>query len=225
LRLRLRGHQPRDQHPGHLAADLAGALAAARLEPLHRPVDRAQDRQRRDLGVDRPEDAGGDPLLEDLAEGVLVFVAPLLHLPPPGLAQGLDLEVGERARRPLLGVVQQHHVPFDQQAQLLIRRDGQPAHPRREGQEAPQRILLDEGEQLLLVLEVVIEVAHRHPQFRRDIAHAGGLEAAPAEDPRRRVEDLALLVEHLVRGSPRDLNHRSKSLHSGASLSRDGGIW
>ena len=101
------------------------------------------------------------------------------------------------------------------------------AHPRGDLQQAGEGVLLDEGEELLLVLEVVVEVADRHPQLRRDVPHPGRLQAAATEDPRSRVEDLALLLQDFValivmtagflpsRGG--DLNHRSKVCRSGAA--------
>jgi hypothetical protein len=64
--------------------------------------------------------------------------------------------------------------------------------PRR-GQRVEQpveRPVLTEEENLFLAAEVVIQVAGREVRGHGDVAHAGGGEAAGAEDARRRAHDL-----------------------------------
>ena len=90
--------------------------------------------------------------------------------------------------------VEQDDVLLDQHEQSAIGAELLVPHPVRQLEERLQGVFLDEGEERLFVLEVVVEVADRHVELRRDVAHPGGLEAAPAEDSRGRVEDLAFLL-------------------------------
>ena len=83
----------------------------------------------------------------------------------------------------------------DQQVELLIGRKAAVLDPAGELEQPAQAVLLAERQQVLLVLEVVVEVARPHPGLGRDLAHAGALQAAAPEDARRRLQDLPLLLE------------------------------
>ena len=58
------------------------------------------------------------------------------------------------------------------------------------GEQAVERSVLAEEEQLVLAAEVVIQVAGREIGGDRDVAHAGGGEPARAEHARRGAHDL-----------------------------------
>ena len=69
--------------------------------------------------------------------------------------------------------------------------------------------VLAEEEQLVLAAEVVIQVAGRQVGGDGDVAHAGGGEAARAEDPRRGAHDLHAPGVGPFRTTVRKLNHGS----------------
>jgi hypothetical protein len=58
-------------------------------------------------------------------------------------------------------------------------------------------ILLAEGQQVLLVAKVVVEIADVHLELGGDFAHTGGVEPSPSEDTRGRFEDLPLAPQGL----------------------------
>ena len=102
--------------------------------------------------------------------------------------QRVDLEMRGRA----LDLVEQaQHVRDGEIAQARRQR---PRDPARAAASAASRrssdAVLAEEEQLVLAAEVVIEVAGRQVGGDGDVAHAGGGEAARAEDARRGAQDL-----------------------------------
>jgi hypothetical protein len=124
--------------------------------------------------------------------------------------QGVDLEV---SGGPFETIDQAEHV-----------RDGQLAKARRErtpilragrargGQsveQAVQRAVLAEEEQLLLAAEVVIQVAGRQVGGDGDVAHAGGAEAAVAKDGSGGAHDVDAARLGAFRTTVRKVNHGS----------------
>lgn len=64
-----------------------------------------------------------------------------------------------------------------------------PARIGEPGEQVIERAVLTEEQQLVLPAEVVVEVARRQVGFDRDLAHAGGGEAAGPEDAGGRPEN------------------------------------
>jgi len=165
-------------------------------------VQRAEDRAPRDahvqIGTDDPFPL---PLLEDVADDLEVFeelhrrivlqelgALPELHLDDldePGLA------------------LQQVHVVFDEDPELL---DGVPA-----GADPPAHVrhhlphlLLEEGDQqVVLVLEVEVDGAVRHPGGTGDLGHLRVEESLSGEDLHGGAQDPVPLIPAVVRAPPR----------------------
>jgi hypothetical protein len=173
---------------------------------VSRPVERAEKR------------AGGDGRLgaaaafrgDERAHAALVAIA----LGDDPLAkrrwQGVDLEV---SGGPFEAIDETEHVRDGELAEA--RRERPPilrAGPPRGGQgveQAVERAVLAEEEQLLLAAEVVIQVARREIGSDGDVAHAGGAEAAGAKDGGGGAHDVDAARLGAFRTTVRKVNHRS----------------
>jgi len=151
------------------------------------PVERAEKRTGRDGRVGRPQQAAPDAIGDERPHAALVPIPLGDDARPQARREGIDLEV--RAR------------PLDLVEQTEDVRDGHVAQPRTERsaagprrgervEQAIQRAVLTEEEDLVLAAEVVIQVAGREGRGVGDLPHARGGEAARAEDARRRPHDL-----------------------------------
>jgi hypothetical protein len=114
--------------------------------------------------------------------------------------------------------------PFDTIDETQDVRDGEVAEARREWaailraalaggrqgvEQTIQRPVLAEEEQLLLAAEVVIQVPGRQVGGDRDVAHAGGAEAAGAKDRCRGAHDVDAARLGAFRTAVRKVNHGS----------------
>jgi hypothetical protein len=144
------------------------------------PVERTEKRARRHGGVGRAQLAALDPVGDDRPHAALVAVALGDNRRAQARRQGVDLEVRGRA----LDFVQQAaHVRGRHIVQPVGERTRAIApHVGERLEQAIERSVLAEVEDLVLAAEVVIEVARRQVGGDRDLAHAGGGEAAGAED-------------------------------------------
>ena len=173
---------------------------------MSRPVERAEKRAGGDGRLGAAAAFGGD----ERAHATLVAIAlgddPLAK----GRRQGVDLEV---SGGPFETIDETEHV-----------RDGELAEARRErtpilraglargGQgveQAVERAVLAEEEQLLLAAEVVIQVARREIGGDGDVAHAGGAEAAGAKDGGGGAHDVDPARLGAFRTAVRKVNHGS----------------
>lgn len=136
--------------------------------------------------------------------------------------EAVDLEVRRRA---LHFVHQAEDVGLRERVQSAPDRPSAAPGRRERRHEAVERAVLAEVEQLVLAAEIVIEVAGRQIGGDGNLAHAGGGEAAGAEDLRRGAEDLdppcvgaAAGPIGLARTAVRRVNHRSILKRSGLAF-------
>ena len=173
---------------------------------MSRPVERAEKR----AGGDGRFGAAAAFRGDERAHATLVAIA----LGDDPLAkrrrQGVDLEV---SGRPFETIDKTQHVRDGELAEA--RRKRPPilrAGPARGGQgveQAVERAVLAEEQQLLLAAEVVIEVARREIGGDGDVAHAGGAEAAGAKDGGGSAHDVDAARLGAFRTTVRKVNHRS----------------
>ena len=150
------------------------------------PVERAEKRPGRDGRVGRPQQAAPDAIGDERPHAALVPIPLGDDARPQARREGIDLEV--RAG-PLDLVEEAEDVRDGHVAQPGGQRSA--AGPRRGErlEQAIQRAVLTEEEDLVLAAEVVIQVAGREGGGVGDLPHARGGEAAGAEDARRRPHD------------------------------------
>ena len=150
------------------------------------PVERAEEGAGGDGRVGGVQRAGADAGGDEGADATLVLISREDDAGAEPWGERVDLEVRGGA--------------FDLVDQAEDVRDGHGADPRgqraprfpRRGQRVEQPIrgaVLAEEQELVLAGEIVIQVAEREVGGGGDVAHAGGGEAAGAEDARRRAHD------------------------------------
>ena len=200
-------HEPGDGEIGDVLRDRLGGEGTVGTEPLRRPVERAEKGAGRDRRVSRGERSPRDARGDERADAALVAVAFGDDHRAALRRQRIDLEVrrraldlGDQAQRVTYGELAQS---IRQWPACVALRGGQ----RRE--QAVQRSVLTEEEDLVLAAEVVIEVGRRQIGGDGDVAHAGGGEAAAAEDLRRGAQDVDAPRFGADRTAVRKLNHRS----------------
>ncbi len=175
-------------------------------EPVRRPVQRAQVRARGDARIGRDERALPDAVGDERPDAAFVAI-PLgddQRAKPSG--EGVHFEVGSGS---LDFVEQAEDVPFGELPQAIGQRTVTAARLGERGQQFLERPVLAEVEQFVLAAEVVIEVGRGQVGGDGDVAHAGGREAACAEDAGRRLEDADPPGVGPTRTTVRKLNHRS----------------
>jgi hypothetical protein len=179
--------QAGDRVRGQLVRDLLGCLRAFRAVPVGRPVQRAEEAARRDRRVGHAQDAGADAVRDQPPDAALVAIPFVDDLRAEPRRERVDREVRGRS----LDVVDEaEHVARGEIAQAIGQGPCVAARRRQRREQAIERSVLTEEEDLVLAGEVVIQVAVREVGGRRDLAHAGGGEAARSEDARGGPEDL-----------------------------------
>jgi len=141
---------------GDQFSNLARGLRALGAEPMRGPVQRAEKRARGDRGIGRAQDAAPDAGRDERPNAALVRVAlgDDARAEPDG--EGVDLEM---RRRSLDLVEQTEHVGPRHLAQARRERPGVAPRARERAEQAIQRAILAEEQQLVLAAEVVIQVA------------------------------------------------------------------
>ena len=193
-------------------SNLARGLRALRAEPVRGPVQRAEKRARGDRRLGRAQDAAPDAGCDERPDAALVRVAlgDDARAEPGG--EGVDLEM---RRRSLDLVEQTEHVGRRHLAQARRERPGVAPRARERVEQAVQRSILAEEQQLVLPAEVVIQVAGRQVGGDGDVAHAGGGEAAGAEDAGGGAHDLDAPHVGPFQTAVRKVNHGSILAGSG----------
>jgi hypothetical protein len=151
------------------------------------PVECAEKCARTDLRIGRAKGAGPDPFLDERADPALIPIALRDNASTQPSRQGVHLEMG---CGPLDLVDETSDVGFGQGAESSDERAVRAVRGRQPGQQALQRAVLTEVEQLVFPAKVVIQVAGRQIRSHRNLAHAGCREASFAEQPGRRPENL-----------------------------------
>ena len=152
-----------------------------------RPVQRAEKGARGDRRIGGAQGAAADAVGHHGAHAALVAIPLGDDEAAERRRQGIDLEM----RRGALDLVEQaEDVCGGEIAQAIGERPAGAPLRRQRGQQAIERPVLAEEEDFVLAAEVVIQVAGRQVRGHRDVAHAGGGEAARPEDARRRAHDL-----------------------------------
>ena len=187
-------------------SDPARRLRAFGAKPVRGPVQRAEKRPRGDRRIGRAQDAAADAGRDERPDAALVRVAlgDDARAEPGG--EGVDLEM---RRRPLDVVEQTQHVGRRHLAQASRERPGVAPRARECGEQAIQRPILAEEQQLVLAAEVVIQVARRQVGGDGDVAHAGGGEAARAEHAGGGAHDLDAPRVGPFQTAVRKVNHGS----------------
>jgi hypothetical protein len=149
-------------------------------EPVGGPVQRAEERARRDGGVGGAQPAALDAVGDERPDAALVSIALGDNRRTQPRRQCVHFEV---RRRSFDFVEEAEHVRDRHLVQAPGERAG--AIAPRLGQrleQAIERSVLAEEENLVLAAEIVVEIAGREIGGDGDLAHPGGGEAAGAED-------------------------------------------
>ena len=181
-------------------------MSAFGREPVRGPVERAEKGARRDGRVADAELAASDAAGHQRADAALVPVALGDNRFPERRRQGIHLQVRRRA----LDLV-------DEAADVRPRQRAQPGGQRTARaprgaerlEQAVERPILTEEEELVLALEIVIEVRGRQVGGDRDVAHAGRAVAARAEHARGGAQDRDAAGVRPDRTTVRNSNHGS----------------
>jgi signal transduction histidine kinase len=192
--------------PGHLLR----RLRAFGAEPVSGPVQRTEECARRDRRIVRTEHAAANAGGHQRADAALVAVAlgDDAHAEPR--RKGVDLEM----RGGALDLVDQaQHVRNGDGAEPAHQRPAVAAGGAEGAEQAIERAILAEEEELVLAAEIVIEVAGRQLRGERDVAHARRREAARAEHPARGAHDLDPAGLRAFRTAVRKVNHGSILAH------------
>jgi hypothetical protein len=171
--------QAGDRKIGDDSGDFLRRLPAVRPEPLGGPVERAEKRSGRDGRIARAQGAAAEAGRHQAPNAPLVAVA---FGDNDAAQRGRERIHLEMCRRSLDAGDQAEYVPGGQCTQAL---DDRPAVGRGRAQrreQAIERSVLTEEQELVLPAEIVIEVAGREIGGDSNIAHAGGGETAAAED-------------------------------------------
>ena len=173
---------------GDQFGDLLRRLRPFRPEPVRRPGQGAEKRAGGDGRVGGPQRATLDAAGDQAADAALVAIALGDDRRAKARRQGVDLEV----RRRSLDLVDKAE---DVRHRHVVKTVGQrpeavAARQRQRLEQAIERAVLAEEQDLVLAAEVVVEVARRQVGGDGDLAHAGGGEAPGAEHPRRGVHDV-----------------------------------
>jgi hypothetical protein len=151
------------------------------------PVERAEKRPRRQGGIGRGQRAAARSLRHESADAALVAIA----FGDDGRAQAFGQRVELEMRGRTLQLVDQaEDVGRGERPEPFGERRARAPGRREVRQQAIQRAVLTEVEQLVLALEVVIQVAGGEVCGDGDVAHAGGRKAAVAEDARGGAQDV-----------------------------------
>jgi len=175
-------------------------------EPVRGPVQRPQEGACGDGGVGGVERPGAQAADDEGADAALVAVAFGDDARAQTRRQRVDFEMRGRA---LDLVDQAEHVRDRHLAQSRRQRAAIPARRGERTQQPVGGLILAEEEELVLAAEVVIQVGRGKVGRDRDMAHAGGGEAARPEDPRRRAHDVHAPGMGPFRTAVRNLNHGS----------------
>jgi hypothetical protein len=151
------------------------------------PVECAEKRARADLRIGRAKRTRPDPFVHERPDAPLVPV-PLRDNPRTQPSrQGVNFEMG---CRPFDLVDETPYVGFRQSAESGGEWTVRALRGHQRGQQALQRAVLTEVEQLVLALKVVIQVAGREIRGDGNLAHAGCSEPPFPEEPGRRPKNL-----------------------------------
>ena len=162
-------------------------MSAFRTEPVRRPVERAEKSARRDGRVAAPQLAAANARGDERADAVFVAIALGDDRRAQAGRQRVDLEV---RRRPFHAVDQTEDVGHRQCVQPGAERAARRAGGAERAQQAVERPILAEEEDLVLAAEIVVQIAGGEIGGDGDLAHAGGREAAGAEDAGGGAQDL-----------------------------------
>jgi hypothetical protein len=183
-----------------------------RTEPLHGPVEGAQERPGGHRRVGLGELAAPDANRDQPPDDALVSVAPGDDCRAAPGRQRVELEV---RRRPLHVLDQATHVLGGQGAQANGDRPLAVPGSGGVGEEPIEGAVLTEVEDLVLAGEVVVEVGGGEVRSHRDLPHAGGGKSHLLKDARGGGKDLRAprlgspLPTPLLRTAVRSSNHCS----------------
>jgi hypothetical protein len=151
------------------------------------PVEGAEKGARGDRRIARAQRAAGDAGGDDRADAALVAVPFGDDERAETGREGVDLEMGGGT---FDAADETEHVRARKRVEAVGQRPARAARVGERLEQTVERAVLAEEEQLVLAAEVVIEVAGRQIGGGGDVAHAGGREAAFAEDAGGGAEDV-----------------------------------
>jgi len=192
-----------------LFGDGGWSLRTVGIEPMGGPVERAEERARRDRGVGVLQLAAPDAVANQCTHAAFVAVA----LGDDGRAHPGRQRRHFQVRGRSLDLVDQAEDMGD--GEIVQSIGERPAAAPRRGerlQQPVERLILTEEEELVLAAEVVIQVGGGEVGRDGDVAHAGRGEAVRAERPRGGPQDLdapRVGAPQADRTAVRKLNHRS----------------
>ena len=150
------------------------------------PVERTEKRARRHGRVAPAQRAAPDAAGHQRADAALVAIAFGDDERAQAGGEGVDLEVRGGS---FDAVDEAQDMGDGEGVEARAERAGAPCPAERE-QEPVERAILAEEQDFVLAAKVVVQVARREVGGGRDVAHAGGGEAAAAEDARGGAQDV-----------------------------------
>jgi len=179
--------QTGDGEVGDAIRDLSRRLRAFGTEPVRGPVERAEEGARRDGGIGGGERATTNAIGDERAHAALIAVPFGDDARAETGRERVHFEVGGR---PFNLVEQAQDVGHGQVVQPIGQRPSVASSGGEGREEAAERPILAEEEQLVLAAKVVVEVARRQVRRDRDVAHPRGGEPAVAKQAGRGFEDV-----------------------------------
>ena len=180
------GHEPADRIIRHQVRDLFGRVGPFGSKPRRRTVQRAEKRACGDGRIGRAQFAPPHAGRDERPDAPLVAIALGDDERAEAGGKRVDLEV---RRRSLDTVDEARDVRGGEAAQPRGERAWIRAGLRERGEQPLERAVLTEEEELVLAAKVVIQVGGGQICGHGDVAHAGGREAAVAEDAGGRAQN------------------------------------
>jgi len=175
-----------DGEIGDEFGDLRRRLRAFGSEPVRGPIERPEEGARRDGRVGGAQRSTTDAVGDQRADATLVSIPLRDDARPEAGGERVDFEVRGRT----LDLVEQaEDVGDGQVAQPIGHRPAVVSRGCEGREEAAERPVLTEEEQLVLAAEVVVQIARREVRGDGDVAHARGGEAPVAEEAGCGLED------------------------------------
>src|SRR5262249_50755659 len=181
------GGEPAHPAFGQRVRDFGYGLRTVGPVPARSPVDGAKHRARDERGIGRSKLAAPHARDYQCPHRALVSIALADDRSAQRLRQRLDFEVSGRALQVVEHAV---HVGPDDGAQALRERSGRTGRVLCRGEQALERALLAELQDLVFPGEVVIEIAGQQARFLGNLADARARNAESAEHAAGGTQDL-----------------------------------
>jgi hypothetical protein len=180
-------YQARDGVIRHQRRDALARMRPIGPEPVSGPIERAEERARRDQDVRHAQHTAPDSGGNQRPDAALVPVPLRDDGAPEAGRQRIDFDMG---RRSFEVVHEAAHMRGSEPLQACRERTGGSPRLAQRLEEPVERTVLAEEQDFVLAAEVVIQVAGRQVRGAGDVPHAGGGEAVGPENAGGCAKDL-----------------------------------